>query len=60
MPCSRRPFSQHLFTQPGLRAVLCLMRYADWTSREAEVRLQEQAERRTALASERVPDDTTL
>ncbi len=36
------------------------MRYADWTSREAEVRLQEQAERRTALASERVPDDTTL
>ena len=36
------------------------MRYEDWTYREAEVRLQEHAELRAALAIERVPDFTTL
>jgi hypothetical protein len=60
VPCYRSPFSKHIFTQPGLLAVLCLMRYEDWTYREAEVRLQEHAELRTALAIERVPDYTTL
>jgi len=29
------------FTQPQLLAILCLMRYEDWTFREAEVRLAE-------------------
>jgi Transposase domain (DUF772) len=41
-------------------AILCLMRYEDWTFREAEVRLGEHQELRTALGLERVPDDTTL
>lgn len=31
-------FSKHIFTQPTLLAILCLMRYEDWTYREAEVR----------------------
>jgi hypothetical protein len=60
LPQYRSPFSKHTFTQPALLAILCLMRYEDWTYREAEVRLQEHAELRTALAIERVPDFTTL
>jgi hypothetical protein len=39
LPSYRSKFSKHLFTQPSLLAVLCLMRYEDWTFREAEVRL---------------------
>ncbi|HET8907289.1 MAG TPA: hypothetical protein VFN11_10025, partial [Ktedonobacterales bacterium] len=35
------------------------MRYEDWTYREAEVRLREHAELRTALAIARAPDFTT-
>ena len=42
-------FSKHQFTQPQLLAVLCLMRYEDWTFREAEVRLREHQELRAAL-----------
>ena len=34
-------FSKHQFMQPQLLAILCLMRYEDWTFREAEVRLGE-------------------
>jgi len=59
LPTYRSKYSKHLFAQPSLLAVLCLMRYEDWTLREAEVRLGEQQELRRALGLERVPDDTT-
>ena len=52
LPPYRTRFSKHQFTQPQLLAVLCLMRYEDWTFREAEVRLREHQEpRRVATAS---------
>lgn len=60
MPVYRSRFSKHVFTQPQLLAILCLMRYEDWTFREAEVRLAEHQELRKALELERVPDYTTL
>ena len=60
LPRYRSPFSKHIFTQPTLLAILCLMRYEDWTYREAEARLQEHTELRQALALDRVPDYTTL
>jgi hypothetical protein len=41
-------------------AIRCLLRYADWTFREAEVRLGAHQELRTALGLQRVPDYTTL
>jgi hypothetical protein len=56
--CSR--FRKQQFNQPQLLAVLCLMRYQDWTFREAEVRLGEQREWRQALGLGSVPDFTTL
>ena len=56
----RTKFSKRQFTQPQLLAVLCLMRYEDWTFREAEVRLSEHAELRSALRLRTVPDYTTL
>src|SRR5690348_844390 len=48
LPRYRNPFSKHAFTQPTLLANLRLMRYEDGTCREAEVRLREHAELRTA------------
>lgn len=63
LPSYRSKCSKHLFTQPSLLAILCLMSYKDWTSREAEVRLEDRGEHqelRTALGVERVPDYTTL
>src|SRR5260370_37292893 len=56
----RTRFSKHQFTQPQLLAVLCLMRFEDWTFREAEVRLKEHQELRAALKLQAVPDYTTL
>lgn len=56
----RTTFSKHQFTQPQLLAILCLMRYEDWTYREAEVRLAEHSELRRALRLRSVPDYTTL
>ena len=50
LPSYRSEYSKHLFTQPALLAILCLMRYEDWTFREAEVRLGEHQELRAALA----------
>jgi len=44
LPRYRSHFSKHQFTQPQLLAILCLMRYEDWTFREAEVRLGPKAE----------------
>jgi hypothetical protein len=60
VPPFRYPRSKHVFTQPQLLAILCLMRYEDWTFREAEVRLAEHRELRRALHLRRVPDYTTL
>jgi hypothetical protein len=60
LPPYRSRFSKHQFTQPQLLAVLCLMRYEDWTFREAEVRLREHPELRAALRLPAVPDYTTL
>lgn len=60
LPAYRSRFSKHLFTQPQLLAVVCLMRYEDWTYRETEVRLQEHRELRQALQLQSVPDYTTL
>jgi len=60
LPCYRSRFSKHQFTQPQLLAILCLMRYEDWTFREAEVRLSEHRELRQVLGLGSVPDFTTL
>src|ERR1700719_2332743 len=60
LPRYRSRFSKHQFTQPQLLAILCLMRYEDWTFREAEVRLSEHRELRQALGLASVPDFTTL
>src|SRR3972149_10880083 len=60
LPRYRTRFSKHQFTQPQLLAVLCLMRYEDWTFREAEIRLAEHTELRRALSLNQVPDHTTL
>lgn len=60
MPLYRSKYSKHTFTQPQLLAILCLMRYEDWTFREAEVRLQEHRELRLALGLRQTPDYTTF
>ena len=60
LPRYRSRFSKHQFSQPQLLAVLCLMRYEDWTFRETEVRLREHGELRKALRLQSVPDYTTL
>jgi len=59
-PAYRRKSSKHRFTQLQRLAMLCLMRYEDWTFRGAEVRLAEHRELRAALGLDHVPDDTTL
>src|ERR1700760_4496604 len=51
VPRYRTAFSKHQFTQPQLLAILCLMRYEDWTFREAEVRLAEHSELAACSAS---------
>src|SRR5215210_2660983 len=53
-------FSKHTFSQPQLMTILCLVRFEDWTFREAEVRLAEHSDLRRALGLEHVPDHTTL
>jgi Transposase DDE domain/Transposase domain (DUF772) len=60
LPAYRSKFSKRRYTQPQLLAILCLMRYEDGTFREAEVRLAEHAEWRTALTLRHVPDSTTV
>jgi hypothetical protein len=60
LPSYRTPFIKHHFTLPQLLAILCLMRYEDWTFREAGVRLREHRELREALGLRSVPDFTTL
>jgi Transposase domain (DUF772) len=60
LPRYRSRFSKRLFNQPQLLAILCLMRYEDWTFREAEVRLSKHRELRQTLGLASVPDFTTL
>jgi len=60
VPLYGSKYSKHTFTQPQLLAILCLMRYEDWTFREAEVRLQEHSELRIVLGLQRTPDYTTF
>jgi hypothetical protein len=60
LPAYGSKFSKHTFTQPQLMTILCLMRFEDWTFREAEVRLAEHSDLRRALGLERAPDHTTL
>jgi hypothetical protein len=60
LPAYSGKFSKHTFTQPQLMTILCLMRFEDWTFREAEVRLAEHSDLRAALGLERAPDHTTL
>ena len=60
LPRYRSRFSKHQFSQPQLLAVLCLMRYEDWTFRETAVRLREHRALRKALRLPCVPDYTTL
>ena len=60
LPEHRTRFSKKQFTQPQLLALLCVMRFEDWTYREAEVRLGEHQELRRALGLASVPDHTTV
>lgn len=60
VPAYRTKFSKHQFTQPQLLVILLLMRYEDWTFREAEVRLAEHSDLRAALGLASAPDHTTL
>jgi hypothetical protein len=60
LPRYRSRCSKHQFNQLQLWAVPCLVRYEDWTFREAEVRLGEHRELRQALGRGNVPDFTTL
>lgn len=60
LPAYRTKFSKHLYTQPQLLAVLCLMRYEDWTFREAVVRIGEHTELLKALGLTQAPVHGTL
>jgi hypothetical protein len=60
LPLYRSKYSKHTFSQPQLLAILCLMRYEDWTFRETEVRLQEHVELRNTLGLKQTPDYTTF
>jgi hypothetical protein len=60
LPAYRSKYSKYRFQQPQLLAILCLMRDENGPFREAEVRLAEHAELRTALGLRHVPDYTTV
>ena len=60
LPAYGSKFSKHTFTQPQLMTTLCLMRFEDWTFREAEVCPAEHSDLRAALGLERAPDHTTF
>jgi hypothetical protein len=60
LPAQRTKFSKWQLTQLQLLAVLCLMRYENWTFREAEVRFGESTELQSALELNSVLDYTTL
>lgn len=56
LPAYRSQCSKRRFQQTPLLAILCLMRNADWTFREAEVRLAEHVALSAVLGLQRVPD----
>ena len=60
LPERRSRFSTNRFAQLQLLALLCVMRFEDWTHRETEVRVAEHQELRRPLGLERVPDHTTI
>ncbi len=60
MPRDRSQCSKPVFTPPQRLTILCLMRYEDWTFREAAGRLAEHAALRRVVALVNVPDHTTL
>ncbi len=60
LPDYRTKSSKRTFTQPQLLAVLCLMRYEDWTLPKTEVRLAEHGESRRTSGLRKAPDHTTL
>jgi hypothetical protein len=60
LPAYRRTWSIRRCTQPQLLAMLCLMRYGDWTFREAEACLTEHGAVHAALGLHGVPGDTTM
>jgi hypothetical protein len=60
LPEQPTKMSERQVTQSQLLAVLCLMRYEDWTIREAEVRLNEHSVLRCALKLCSVPDCNML
>ena len=60
LPPNRNRFSKNQLTQPQLLAFLCLMRYEDWTFREAVLWLGERCESRQALGVSSVPVFTTF
>lgn len=60
LPELRSPFSKHVFLQPQLLAVVCLMRYEGWSYRQAETALVGNDALRKALKLEHIPDYSTL
>jgi hypothetical protein len=59
-PALRSQFRKQWFQQPPLLALFCLMRYADWSFREAAVRLAAHAELHAALGQQPGPDYTSV
>src|SRR5205814_8650160 len=60
LPSYSHRFSPQRFTQPQLLAILCLMRYEDWTFRGAEIRLGAHVELRRAVEGHAVPAQSRL
>lgn len=60
LPCYRSRFSRCRLIPPEFLAILCLMRYEDFTLRLAEARLSEHRELRKVLRRVSVPDFKTL
>jgi hypothetical protein len=60
LPADRSKFSKHQLTPPQLLAMLCQRRDEDWTFRDAEVRLAEHTNLRTALRLPHAPDSTPV
>ena len=60
LPAYRTKYSKRLYTQPQLLAVLCLMRYEDWTFRETAVRVGEHTDLLRVLGLTQAPVHGTL
>lgn len=60
LPAYDSKLSKYTFTQAQVMTSLCLMRFEDWTFREADVRPAEHSDLRRALGLERASDRTTL